>query len=42
MFYHGGTIDHFTHGPNPVDKSSAESEYNATWTAVMTIKNSGC
>ena len=29
IFYQGGTIDHGTHVPGPVAKSSAESEYNA-------------
>ena len=28
-------IDHFTHVPFPVDKYSAESEYNVACTAVM-------
>ena len=33
IFYHGGTLDHGTHVPVPVDQSSAKSEYNAEFTA---------
>ena len=35
IFYQGGTIDHGTHVPGTVDKSSIESEYNAAYNAVM-------
>ena len=35
IFYLGGPIEHGTHVPVPVDKSSAESEYNAAFTAGM-------
>ena len=35
IFYQGGTIDHFTNVPGPVDQSSAESEYNAECTSGM-------
>ena len=37
IFYQGGTIDHGTHVPVPVAQSSAESEYNAEFTAVMSL-----
>ena len=37
IFYQGGTIDHGTHVPGPVAKSSAESEYNAACTAGMAL-----
>ena len=37
IFYQGGPIDHGTHVPVPVDKSSAESEYNAACTAGMDL-----
>ena len=37
IFYQGGTIDHGTHVPGPVAQSSAESEYNAAYTAVMVL-----
>ena len=37
IFYQGGTIDHCTHVPVPVDWSSAESEYNASCTAGMVL-----
>ena len=40
MFYQGGTIDHCTHVPVPVSKSSAESEYNAACTAGMALAHS--
>ena len=33
IFFQGGPIDHGTHVPGPVSKSSAESEYNAAYTA---------
>ena len=33
IFYQGGTIDHGTHVPGPVDQPSAESEYNSACTA---------
>ena len=36
-FYQGGPIDHVTHVPVPVAKSSAESEYNAACTAGMAV-----
>ena len=37
IFYQGGTLDHGTHVPVPVDQSSSESEYNASCTAGMTL-----
>ena len=37
IFYQGGPIDHDTHVPVPVAQSSAESEYNAACTAVMSL-----
>ena len=37
IFYQGGPIDHGTHIPVPVSKSSAESEYNAACTAGMDL-----
>ena len=37
IFYKGGTIDHVTHVPGPVAKSSAESEYNAACAAGMAL-----
>ena len=37
IFYQGGPIDHGTHVPGPVAQSSAESEYNASFTAVMAL-----
>ena len=39
MFYHGGTIDHCKHVPVPVDQYSAESEYNASCTSVISLAN---
>ena len=33
IFYQGGPIDHGTHVSETVDKSTAESEYNAEFTA---------
>ena len=35
IYYQGGPIDHGTHVPGPVAKSSAESEYNAACNAGM-------
>ena len=35
--YQGRPIDHGTHVPGPVDKSSAESEYNASCTSRMAL-----
>ena len=37
IFYQGGTIGHGTHVTGPVDKFSAESEYNAAYTAGMDL-----
>ena len=37
IFYQGGPIDHGTHVPVPVAKSSAEIDYNAACTAVMAL-----
>ena len=37
IFYQGGPIDHGTHVPVPVARSSAESEYNAAFTAGMAL-----
>ena len=37
IFYQGGPIDHGTHVPGAVAKSSAESEYNAACTAGMAL-----
>ena len=37
IFYQCGLIDHGTHVPGPVAKSSAESEYNAACTAGMAL-----
>ena len=37
IFYQGGPIDHGTHVPGLVAKSSAESEYNAACTAGMAL-----
>ena len=37
ILYQGGSIDHGTHVPGPVAQSSAESEYNATCTALMAL-----
>ena len=36
-FYQGETIDHGTHVPGPVAKSSAEIYYNAAFTAGMAL-----
>ena len=35
IFYQGGPIDHGTYVPGPVSESSAESDYNAACTAVI-------
>ena len=40
VFYQGGPIDHCTHVPGPVSQSSAESEYNEEFTAVMALSHS--
>ena len=37
VFYKGGKIDHCTHVPGTISKSSAESDYNAARTAVISI-----
>ena len=37
IFYQDDTIDHSAHVPGPVDQSSAESEYNAACTVVMSL-----
>ena len=37
IYYQGGTIDHGTHVPGPVSQSSAESEYNASFTTGMDL-----
>ena len=37
VFYQCGPIDHITHVPGPVAKSSAESEYNSACTAGMAL-----
>ena len=37
IFYQGGPIDHGTHVIGPVAQSSAESEYNAAFTAGMAL-----
>ena len=39
IFDQGGPIDHVTHVPGPVAQSSAESEYNAAFTAGMDLAN---
>ena len=39
IFYQGGPIDHGTHVPVPVDKSSAESQCNVACTAGMNLPN---
>ena len=39
IFFQGGPIDHGTYVPVPVDQSSAESEYNAPCSAVMSSAN---
>ena len=40
IFYQGGPIDHGTHVPGPVARSSAESEYNAACTVGMALAHS--
>ena len=37
--YQGGPIDHFTHVPGSVSKSSAESEYNSACTAIIALSH---
>ena len=37
IFYQGGTINHVTYVPGPVDQSGAESEYNEACNAVTTL-----
>ena len=37
IFYRGGPIDHVTHVPGTVFKSSAESEYNAAFNSGMAL-----
>ena len=37
ILYQGGPIDHVTHVPGPVAKSSAESQYNEACTAGMAL-----
>ena len=37
IFYQGGIIEHGTHVPGLVQKSSAESEYNGAFTAGMAL-----
>ena len=37
VFYQGVPIDHFTHVPAPVAQSSSQSEYNTSYTVVMTL-----
>ena len=37
IFYQGGLIDHGTHVPRPFSQPSAESEYNAAFTAGMAL-----
>ena len=37
ILYEGGPIDHDTHVPGTVAKSSSESEYNAACTAGMAL-----
>ena len=39
IFYQGGPIDHGTYVPVPVAQSSAESEYNAAYTAGMALSH---
>ena len=40
IFYQGGTIiDHGTHVPGPVAQSSAESDYNASYSAIMYLEH---
>ena len=37
IFYQGGPIDHGTHVPGTIAQSSAESEYNTSYTAGMAL-----
>ena len=37
IVYQGGSIDHGTYVPGPVDQSSAESEYNTACTTGMAL-----
>ena len=37
IFYQYGTIDHGTHVPGPIDRSSEESGYNVACTAGMAL-----
>ena len=37
IFYQGGTIDHSTNFPGPVDQLSAENEYNGECTSGMVL-----
>ena len=37
IFYQGGSIDHGTHVPGPVDQSSEESGYNTACNAEMAL-----
>ena len=37
VFYQGRPIDHLSHVTDPVNKYSAESEYNAAWNAGMDL-----
>ena len=37
IFYQCGTIYHGTHIPGPVSQSSAESDYNASYTSGMDL-----
>ena len=39
IFYQGGTINHGKFFTGTVDQSSAESEYNAAWTAGMVVSH---
>ena len=41
IFYQGGIIEHGTHVPGLVQKSSAESDYNSACTAVMDLAHFG-
>ena len=40
VYYQGLPIDKCTHVPGPVSQSSAESEYNEEFTAVMALSHS--
>ena len=39
MFYRGVPIDHFTYITSPVNQSSAENEYNASFTAEVDLEH---